>query len=348
MKNKLITIIFFVFFVIFWWLFFSDDYFQNIKYIYELEENKKITEKKVQNFKLENIKNIQKTDIFYTPNENLLNEIVKQINFSEEKIYISVYIFTEKRIKNALLKAKKRWVEVKIIMEKSPYMTNNINNNFFEIFEKNNIEVTWSNQDNYLLNHAKFLIIDERWIISTGNLSYSTFSQNRDVFVITKNREIINFLKKLFLNDFIWSKKIIYHENIVLSPNYSRKKINLLLENAKNEIKIYIPYINDKKITDKLIKLKQEKNISINILVSKNAEKNNNYKKLIKAWIKIKKLEKSNQHSKIILIDNKYIFISSINFSKQSFDENRELGIILKNKNIIKKFDKLFFSDLRH
>lgn len=346
MNNKIITIIFFVLFIIFWWIFFSEEYFWNIKNNYELENNKKITQEKLDNFSIQNIKSIQKTDIFYTPNKNLLDEIVNNINNSKEKIYVSVYIFTEKRIKNALLKAKKRWVNIKIIMEKSPYMTNNINNKFFEVFQKNNIEVAWSNQDNFLLNHAKFMIIDDLWIISTGNLSYSTFSQNRDFFVVTKNWEILNFLKNLFYNDFKWNKKIIYHENIVLSPSYSRKKINLLLEKAKNEIKIYIPYINDEKITQKLIELKKNKNLNIQIIISKNSEKNNNYNKLLKSWIKIKFLQKNNQHSKIIQVDNEYIFIWSINFSKQSFDENRELWIILKNKKIIKKFNNLFFIDL--
>jgi phosphatidylserine/phosphatidylglycerophosphate/cardiolipin synthase-like enzyme len=94
--------------------------------------------------------------------------------------------------------------------------------------------------------------------------------------------------------------------------------------------------------------LKKNKNLDIQIIISKNSEKNDNYNKLLKSWIKIKFLQKSNQHSKIIQVDDKYIFIWSINFSKQSFDENRELWIILKNKKIIKKFNNLFFIDLNN
>jgi deoxyhypusine synthase len=68
-----------------------------------------------------------------------------------------------------------------------------------------------------------------------------------------------------------------------MSPSYSRKKIELLLEKAKNNIKIYIPYINDKKITKKLIDLKKNKNLDIQIIISKNSEKNDNYNKLLKS-----------------------------------------------------------------
>jgi phosphatidylserine/phosphatidylglycerophosphate/cardiolipin synthase-like enzyme len=50
-------------------------------------------------------------------------------------------------------------------------------------------------------------------------------------------------------------------------------------------------------------------------------------------------------HSKAILIDNKYLFIWSINFSKYSLDKNREIWILLKNWDIISKFKSLFAID---
>jgi phosphatidylserine/phosphatidylglycerophosphate/cardiolipin synthase-like enzyme len=50
-------------------------------------------------------------------------------------------------------------------------------------------------------------------------------------------------------------------------------------------------------------------------------------------------------HSKAVLVDNKYLFIWSENFSTPSLDKNREMWIILKNKKIINKFKKIFNSD---
>jgi hypothetical protein len=41
---------------------------------------------------------------------------------------------------------------------------------------------------------------------------------------------------------------------LVISPNYSRIKIEKLLSSAKKEIKIYIPYLKDKRILDLLEK----------------------------------------------------------------------------------------------
>ena len=68
-------------------------------------------------------------------------------------------------------------------MEKNPYNARNINDKTYDYFFARNIDVVWSNPDEFSLNHAKFIIIDDELILSTGNLSFSTFSSNRDLFL---------------------------------------------------------------------------------------------------------------------------------------------------------------------
>lgn len=50
-------------------------------------------------------------------------------------------------------------------------------------------------------------------------------------------------------------------------------------------------------------------------------------------------------HAKSLLIDGKYLFIGSVNISKSSFDLNREVGVLLKNKDLIEKFQEVFEKD---
>ncbi|MDR1944910.1 MAG: phospholipase D-like domain-containing protein [Candidatus Peribacteria bacterium] len=51
-------------------------------------------------------------------------------------------------------------------------------------------------------------------------------------------------------------------------------------------------------------------------------------------------------HSKAILVDNKYLFIGSVNFSEYSLDKNREIGILTKEEKVISKFNEIFKKDL--
>jgi phosphatidylserine/phosphatidylglycerophosphate/cardiolipin synthase-like enzyme len=56
-------------------------------------------------------------------------------------------------------------------------------------------------------------------------------------------------------------------------------------------------------------------------------------------------LPKYKMHAKAILVDEKYLFIWSINFSTYSIDRNREVWILIKNKNIIDDFLDIYSQD---
>ncbi|MDR1944909.1 MAG: phospholipase D family protein [Candidatus Peribacteria bacterium] len=62
--------------------------------------------------------------------------------------------------------------------------------------------MVWSNQNNYALNHSKIILTDSISIISTGNLTYSSFTQNRDIYVFTKDKDIHKNLLEIFEFDY--------------------------------------------------------------------------------------------------------------------------------------------------
>jgi phosphatidylserine/phosphatidylglycerophosphate/cardiolipin synthase-like enzyme len=61
--------------------------------------------------------------------------------------------------------------------------------------------------------------------------------------------------------------------------------------------------------------------------------------------IQLRPLESSKLHAKALLVDDAYLYIGSINFSRYSFDENREIGVIITDQEIIEKYLELFESD---
>lgn len=339
--SVFITLFIIIFSYINWW-----------EYINFYNENKKTEELKIilneelKNFSFENIKQLDNTEIFYTPEEKVLEKIINKIDEAKEKIYIEVYMLTEKRITKALKNAKEKWLEIKVVLEKNPYGSFNINDKTYDFLKNLNIDVVWSNPKNYALNHSKLIIIDNEAIISTWNLTHSTFIYNRDFFIFTKNKIIVEKLNEIFLYDFEWKINFIYNNNLILSPSYSREKLEYLIENSKEKLDLYFQYLQDDELEELLIK-KIKKWIKISIIISENWYNDDevNMKKLESAWIKIKKMEKYTMHSKAILVDDNYLFIWSINFSTYSIDKNREIWIILKDENINKKFLNIFNKD---
>lgn len=145
---------------------------------------------------------------FYTPDEKVIEKIVTKIENAKDKIYIEIYMLSETRILNAIKKKKdeNKNIEIKIILEKNPYIATNFNNKAYDFLTKNNINTVWSNPDNFSLNHTKLIIIDDEAIISTWNLTYSSFKYNREFFIFTQDKNIIQSLKTIFLNDYFFRK----------------------------------------------------------------------------------------------------------------------------------------------
>jgi phosphatidylserine/phosphatidylglycerophosphate/cardiolipin synthase-like enzyme len=50
-------------------------------------------------------------------------------------------------------------------------------------------------------------------------------------------------------------------------------------------------------------------------------------------------------HAKAVMVDKKYLYIWSSNFSTSSVDSNREMWLIFTNSDLIKKFLKVFGRD---
>lgn len=301
------------------------------------------TKTKVSNFSFDKIRKLENLEIYKTPDKNLLKTIVQKIGNAKNRVYIEAYIFTEKEIRSAVIKAKKRWIDVKVEMEKNVYMANNINKKTYDEFVKNNIEVVWSDSSDYALNHSKFFIIDDELLLSTWNFSYSMFTKNRDFMLFINDKLILEKILANFAFDFKKDKNFIYDDNLVLSPFYSREKIEFLLKNAKKEILIYFPYFDDIAIQS-ILEDKLNEWLDIKIITDKKNTKENEFKSI---WFDVQVFDKYTEHGKIILVDWAYAYLWSVNFSTSSLDKNKETWILLRNENIITKLKDFFKEDFK-
>ncbi len=348
MKQKILQILWICIFFWVFWYFYGDQYwsFQSQKgEEYSFQEEVRYS---IQHFSFKNIKDLsQGTEFFVTPNLDLLDSIVTEIDSAQKRVYVEVYIFTEKKIRDALIDAFKRGVEVKVLLENNPYQAPYLNDKHYNTFQESGIDVRWSDPLNYSLNHSKLLIIDNEAYVSTGNFSYSLFKYNRDFLVKLENKEIVEKLRELFLWDYFHKNIWVIHPNLVISPDYSRAKMQNLIDTAKENIDFYFPYMKDEEFERKMIEAKN-RGVSIRWIVEEKFFKTNTdiVRRFQEAGIEISYLSKKKLHAKSMLIDNNYLYIGSINFSRYSFDENREIWIILKDQKIISQFQDIFKSDL--
>lgn len=336
MKKLLILLLFFLFSC-------QNEYVE----FHQYKKEQDFIQSEIQNFSLEHIEYLPWVQLYSTPDLAFLDSLTTKIEQAQKRVYVEVYIFTEKRLRKALIDAKKRWLDVKVVLEKNVYKAPTLNRQTYQDLEKAWVSVVYSNPENYALNHTKMMIVDDEVILSTGNYSYSTFRYNREFFLFLNNKNILLLFLEIFENDFAGVKKNVYHPNLVLSPFSTRKKLEHILENAQQSIQIYAHNFSDKSVRDLLVE-KQKSWIKVQMVFP-------DFKKVASndeiVWyfqennIDITIVDKPEIHAKSILVDERYLYLWSINFSQYSMDKNREIGILLKNEDIIKQFLDMFHTD---
>lgn len=113
--------------------------------------------------------------VCFTPQENCTRELVTQIDKASQSIYLQSYSFTSKQIIYALIRAYKRGVIVKVILDRSQ----------FDKKRRSKVYLLWRAhvpvwEDNTLsIAHNKIMIIDQN-LVQTGSFNYTYSAQYRN------------------------------------------------------------------------------------------------------------------------------------------------------------------------
>ncbi|EKE29654.1 MAG: hypothetical protein ACD_2C00130G0005 [uncultured bacterium (gcode 4)] len=296
-----------------------------------------------------NVENVQyrEFEMSMTPDKKLLDVLISKIDNAKKRIYLEVYILTEKRIIKALKDAKSRWLDVKVILEKNVYWAWNINRKSSDTLTSSWVSVTFANNWNYRFTHTKLFLIDDEYVISTWNMSFSTFSTNMEIMLFGKDKKDLSILEEVIDKDIDWEKFVKCDDSLGISPSCPRSQFMNSLTSAKKSIYIYAETFDDPAIEALLIQ-KDKEWVDVRVLlgdVKKIKSNSAPLTRLKSSWINIIAPKKPYIHAKVFIIDWKFAYVWSINFSTNSIENNREIWIIFKNDSIIGKLQNEFLTN---
>jgi phosphatidylserine/phosphatidylglycerophosphate/cardiolipin synthase-like enzyme len=139
--------------------------------------------------------------IFFSPqDESITNAILPLIRNAKKYIYIPTFVLTNKALSDELISAKKRGVDVKIIIDalnaSSKYSKH-------KLLRENGILVKTENYAGKM--HSKSIIIDNEYtIIGSMNFSNSGEKKNDENLIVIKDSGISQFYREFFL--YQWNK----------------------------------------------------------------------------------------------------------------------------------------------
>ncbi len=192
--------------------------------------------------------------------------------------------------------------------------------------------------------HAKTFVTPNWVIIQTANLTDGGFNKSREYYVQLTDSWVVANIQALFDADRKWKPLTIsqIHPNILVCPINCRSKIQVLIKAATGSIWIQNQYLEDPALL-KLISQKQSSIKDIQMVLADN----DFAQKAVDTFgnKKISIVSNPYPHAKMMLIDDRYLLISSINYSSNSMDHNREIGVIITNRDAIEYFKSRFLKD---
>lgn len=270
--------------------------------------------------------------------------ILEAIHNAKHSIKLVMYGFTDEALLNALIQKKIKGQTVKIILEENPYKAEDENKKAIAKLNANYVPWQGSIPPHSLIHQKTLLIDDNIAIIMTFNFTRSAFDKHtRNFGLIIDDAKRVNKIAALFSAD--WNHLPTNHKttDILVSPDNSRESLNTLLQQAKLSIRIYAQDVNDFKIIGTLAKA-AKKGVKIEILTSKKIRKKQaSY--LTHAGISIRHSQNYYIHAKVFILDNKKAIIGSLNLTRASLDNNREVSVITEDAQVIEQLNKTFNHD---
>ena len=282
--------------------------------------------------------------------------ILAALNGARQSITLTIYEVNDPEIDAALFAAQKRGVAVRVIYNYySFYHMGRWHNMqpWIDELEAGGIR-TQRASSSYTVTHQKTFTIDGHLsLILSFNLRPNYFGQTRDFGIITTDTNEIAEIARVFDAD--WSGVPVQPQvpDLVWSPVNSRAKMLGLIQNAQTTLEIYNEEAEDKESLRALIDA-AGRGVHIRFLTADlqemGVDRNQAGRELLNQnGVAAKAGTFLYIHAKMILADFDTPaaagYVGSENFSKTSLDDNRELGIIVREPDILDRLHAVFEAD---
>ena len=267
-----------------------------------------------------------------------LTAIYNLISSAKKSIDMTMYELTDITVTDALAKAAAAGIKVRVILDQSS-SEKQVNTPAYNYLQENKCAVHWSNPA-YTFTHQKTITVDQATsAIMTLNLTPEYYATSRDFAVITNNAADVAAIETTFNADFTNAKITPPRgENLVWSPTNSLSSLLALINGATKSLLLAQQEFEESQLASAL-ESALKRGVAVT-LVQENLDNayNSTLTALKSAGAKIAVYTSSTGyyiHAKTVLADygaaQAKIFVGSENFTTNSLQDNRELGLIFSD-----------------
>ena len=252
-----------------------------------------------------------------------------------------IYLLTSPELLQALESAPARGVRVRLLLEHYPFGGGRPSpEETFARLQRYGVEVRWAPR-RFRFTHAKTLLRDRQlaWV-GTMNWSAVAFRSNRGFALIDPERAVLRQLSRVFDAD--WQDRPLDARvsRLVLSPTNSRQQIAALIRGARRSLDVYAEVLGDTSTANLLLDAVR-RGVVVRVVWSGRGDAGD----LQSGGVQLVICEQPYAHAKAIVADQRTIYVGSVNFTASSFEQNREVGLIVRDGALAEGVERAFGDD---
>jgi cardiolipin synthase A/B len=279
--------------------------------------------------------------------------IVQAIEGANTSIRLEVYILTSTSVMRALDDAARRGVDVRVLLDAAPYGEGSVSPQ--QTIERLNAAGVQAKPSDpaYHYTHEKAMVVDgSTAYIMTCNLSKSglggsSSATNREYGVIDTDRADVAEVSAIFQADWDRTTPQLTDPNLVVSPVDARSKLQGLIASAHQALQIEDEEMVDPQSESALVAAAQH-GVLVDIVLpspGSGASLSADVQRLLSGGVRVHFATGLYMHAKLIIADGSRAFVGSENFSANSLDDNREVGVVLSDPTALSILSSTFGTD---
>ncbi len=299
--------------------------------------------------------------------DNGIAPVLTMISGASSSVDLVMYELDDMRIESALAADEVRGVAVRVILSGGyKGATSTMNASAYNFLAAHGVPVRYS-PAYFSLTHEKSLVVDHsRALIMTFNLVSKYYPTGRDFGIVDADVRDVAAMEDTFDDDWrgsgsgdtarasLGGNDGDVGDDLLWSPG-SEPALLDLITGAKRSLYIYNEEMDDSHVTKALIDAAR-RGVAVYVDMTGADEWKYEFAELATAGAHVRTYADADDaplyiHAKMIVADegsaDARAFVGSENFSPTSLGENRELGIITSDQNIIAPLMKIFAADWR-
>ena len=163
--------------------------------------------------------------------------------------------------------------------------------------------------------------------------------RSRSFGVVVRSRIIVKEVLRLFESD---SNRMDFAprvRDLIVSPENARRRLEQFIQRARTSLDIYDPQASDDQMLA-LLARKAQGGVRVRLLGELE-------KKWQKSGLTAREFPGERLHVRAIVRDGRRAFIGSQSLRKLELDERREVGVIIRDRAIVRSIEKTFKRDWR-